>query len=529
MTAPVVLAIDAGTGSGRVLAFDGDGHAVARASREWHHAPVEGHPGGTVFDTKAGWAALASASREVMERLNGRPVASIAASSMREGFVLYGADGGELWACPNTDGRARREADELVAEGVADRIYATAGDWVSITLPARLRWLARHETALLASARHLGMLSDWVTTRLTGTFTTEPTCGSSSALFDLRERRWSSELAAAVGLPVDILPEVVECGTRVGSVTTAAATATGIPVGTPVVAGGADTQLALHGIDAREGTPTIVAGTFWQTTAITRAPLVDAARRLRTLCHVDPGTWMIEGINFLSGLAMRWFRDAMCPDAIRYADATGDTAFGLMDEWAAHSEPGSGGILALLSNVMQADAWYHASPTFVGFDITDPHTSSRGAFVRAIEEAAAIVAAAHIDILSEITRGRAVSNGNLIFTGGSSSARLWPSIVAAVTGIPTYVTPAPDATSYGAARLAATGVGAELPPMPSSDNLIVPDRDDVSLYKTVASRWHRAYSASLGLPGVTPLFTPPGAARMPKRLLSNNIRNATTD
>ncbi len=99
---------------------------------------------------------------------------------MREGFVLYDAAGRELWACPNTDGRARAEADELVAEGVADEVYRTAGDWVSITAPARLRWIARHQPDLFAQARHLGMLSDWVTTRLTGEFVTEPTSGSSS-------------------------------------------------------------------------------------------------------------------------------------------------------------------------------------------------------------------------------------------------------------------------------------------------------------------------------------------------------------
>ncbi|MFP3345276.1 FGGY family carbohydrate kinase, partial [Halomonas sp. SIMBA_159] len=84
-----------------------------------------------------------------------------------------------------------------------------------------------------------GMLSDWVTTRLTGEFVTEPTSGSSSALFDLRSRNWSDELAGLVGVDRSILPPVVECGEVVGVVTPAAAAATGLPVGTPVVTGGA--------------------------------------------------------------------------------------------------------------------------------------------------------------------------------------------------------------------------------------------------------------------------------------------------
>ncbi|QYM64843.1 hypothetical protein K1X59_02885 [Microbacterium sp. Se5.02b] len=202
----VFLAIDAGTGSARALAFDIEGRLVTQAAREWTHDAVAGHPGGTVFDTEGGWRAIAAAVAEVVARLGDRRVAAVAASSMREGFVLYDAEGHELWACPNTDGRARAEADELVAEGVADEVYRTAGDWVSITAPARLRWIARHEPGLLARARHLGMLSDWVTTRLTGVFVTEPTSGSSSALFDLRARDWSDDLARLVGVDRSILP-----------------------------------------------------------------------------------------------------------------------------------------------------------------------------------------------------------------------------------------------------------------------------------------------------------------------------------
>jgi autoinducer 2 (AI-2) kinase len=511
----VFLAIDAGTGSARALAFDGEGRLVGHAAREWSHHPVAGHPGGTTFDTDAGWQAIAAAIRDVVANLGKRRVAAVAASSMREGFVLYDAAGEELWACPNTDGRARAEAAELVGEGAADEIYRTAGDWVSITAPARLRWIARHQPDVLRRARHLGMLSDWVTTRLTGVFVTDPTCGSSSALFDLRARNWSDHLADIVGIDRDILPPVLECGEPVGSVSASAAAATGLPVGTPVVTGGADTQLALHGIAAHEGVPTIVAGTFWQTTAVVPEPLIDPERRLRTLCHVDRDTWMVEGIGFLSGLAMRWFRDAMCPDATAAARLTGASAFAVMEEWAADVPAGSNGIIATMASVMQADAWHQAAPAFVGFDINDAAGSSRGAFVRAIEEAAAIVAGAHLDILSSLTDGRAIAEGAVTFTGGSSAGSLWPRVIAGVTGLDTRVTPAPEATSYGAARLAARGVGVSLPPMGAPDLLVRVDPVEHEAYQSVIDRWHRVYRDVVSISGIDlpPLFTPPGAAR----------------
>jgi autoinducer 2 (AI-2) kinase len=224
---------------------------------------------------------------------------------------------------------------------------------------------------------------------------------------------------------------------------------------------------------------------------------------------------MIEGIGFLSGLAMRWFRDAMCPDATAAAALTGSSAFSVMEEWAADVPPGSNGIVATMANVMQADAWHHAAPAFLGFDINDAAASSRGAFIRAIEESAAMVAGAHLDILSALTDGRAVAEGTVTFTGGSSAGALWPRVIAGVTGLDTLVSPAPEATSYGAARLAARGAGASLPPMGEPDRVVRVDPGERDAYRAVAERWHRVYRdvVSISGPDLPPLFTPPGAAR----------------
>ncbi len=433
---------------------------------------------------------------------------ALAPSAMREGFVLYDAEGHELWACPNTDGRARSQADELVASGAADRIFALAGDWVSITAPSRLRWIAEHEPELLARTRHLGMLSDWIAYRLTGEFTTEPTCGSSSALFDLRARTWSAELAELVGFDAGILPPVVECGTLIGIVTADAAAQTGLPVGLPVVAGGADTQLALHAIDAQPAVPTIVAGTFWQTTAVTAFPTIDPKRRLRTLCHVQPDRWMVEGIGFLSGLAMRWARDGLyAPDR----QSPGVSDYDAMEDEALAIPAGSNGVVAILSNVMQADGWHHAAPGFTGIDVGNPAGTGRAAMVRAIEEAAAYVARAHLDILDELTHG-ATESGALVFTGGSSGGRLWPRIMADVTGRAVRRSTFAEATSMGAARLAGAAVGIDLPAIGTEGDPLVPG-PDAATYDDTYARWfdtYRAMSAATTAAALPPLFTPPG-------------------
>ena len=146
MTGRYLLAIDAGTGSCRAVLFTETAAQVAAGQREWTHREPAGVPGGQDFDVHAGWQAIAACIRDALRDAGatGADVAAVAATSMREGMVLYDHDGQEIWACPNVDSRSTAEAEDLISEGAAEKIYAEAGDWVSITAPARLRWLARH-------------------------------------------------------------------------------------------------------------------------------------------------------------------------------------------------------------------------------------------------------------------------------------------------------------------------------------------------------------------------------------------------
>jgi autoinducer-2 kinase len=456
MTGRYLLAIDAGTGSCRALLFTEAGRQAGAAQREWAHREPPGAPGGQDFDVDAGWRAIAACIRDALRDAGaaGGDVAAVSATSMREGVVLYDRAGREIWACPNVDSRSAVEARELIREGAAEKIFAEAGDWVSITTPARLRWLARHRPGILGAVGSLGMLSDWIVYRLSGTHVTEPSCGSSSGMFTLARRRWSQSIPALCGLSPDVLPPVADPGTVVGEVTAAAAGQTGLRAGTPVVAGGADTQLGLLGAGVGRAEYTVVAGTFWQNTVLLGEPLVDPQARLRTLCHVVPGEWMLEGIGFYCGMSMRWFRDAFCDGEVALARERGVDPYAVMEEAAAKAPPG--GVIAIMSNLMNAKRWVHASPSFLQFKLGDPAAGGRGACVRAIEEAAAFVARGHRDIIGELTGLRF---GGLVFTGGAAKGRLWPQIMADVLAVPVHIPVVTESSGLGAALCAGVGAG----------------------------------------------------------------------
>jgi autoinducer 2 (AI-2) kinase len=454
-----LLAIDLGTGSCRAVLFGEDGTQVAIGVREWSHAALPDAPGSQVFDTARNWILICECIREVLDRAAIGPgdVAAVSSTSMREGIVLYDADGREIWACPNVDSRAAVEATELVMSGRARRLYEQGGDWVSITSPARLLWIQAHEPETFGRIAHIGMLSDWVLYRLTGRFVTDPSSGSSSNLFDLRARTWSSSSLDLVGLAPEVVPEVLEPGTVVGPLTVRAAGETGLAVGTPVVVGGADTQLGLVGIGVlAPDRLTLVGGSFWQLTVVTDEPLIDPQARVRTLCHAVPGLWMTEGIGFYCGFALRWFRDAFCELEQVQAASRGVDAYVVMEEAAAEVPPGSEGVTAIFSNVMDAKRWVQASPSFLGFDVDRPAASNRRACIRALEEQAAYTARGHLAIISELT-GRTYDE--LVLTGGAAKGQLWPQIVADVLGLPVRVPVVKESTALGAALYAGIGSG----------------------------------------------------------------------
>jgi autoinducer-2 kinase len=515
-----LLAIDLGTGSCRAVLFDDAGAQVAIGQREWSHASLTEAPGSQVFDTTRNWALICECIREALDRAAIGPsdVAAVSSTSMREGMVLYDADGREIWACPNVDSRAAAEATELVRSGKARQIYEQGGDWVSITSPARFLWIQAHEPDTFGRIAHVGMLSDWVLNRLTGRFVTDPSVGSSSNLFDLRARTWSSASLDLVGLSPAVMPEVLEPGTVVGPVTARAADESGLAAGTPVVVGGADTQLGLVGIGVvASDRLTLVGGSFWQLTVVTDEPLIDPQARVRTLCHAVPGQWMTEGIGFYCGIAMRWFRDAFCELEQTEADRRGVDAYVVMEEAATAVAPGSEGITAIFSNVMDAKRWVQASPSFLGFDVDRPAASNRHACIRALEEQAAYTARGHLEIISELTDG---AYDELVFTGGAAKGRLWPQIVADVVGLPVRVPVVKESTALGAAIYAGIGAGifrdlAEVTgALVRTERIFEPVAGTRRIYEERYAAWRALYPRILDLSEegmLRPMWWPAGA------------------
>ncbi|RVO00083.1 FGGY family carbohydrate kinase, partial [Sinorhizobium meliloti] len=246
MKTSYMLAVDAGTGSGRAVIFDENGNQIASAQHEWWHRADPRFPGSMDFDVEGNWSLLSRAIRQAITEARIAPaeIRAVSATSMREAIVAYDHSGREIWACANVDSRAVSEVRDLQRDfaDLERALYTESGQTFALGALPRLLWLKRNLPDAYARIHRISMLSDWVLARLSGVIASDPSNAGTTGLYSLTKRDWMPEALSKAGMRDDIFPESVEPGTVIGRVTEKAASETGIAVGTPVVMGGGDCQ-----------------------------------------------------------------------------------------------------------------------------------------------------------------------------------------------------------------------------------------------------------------------------------------------
>lgn len=503
----VLLAIDAGTGSGRAVIFDVAGRQLGVGQEEWTHIAEKDVPNSMSFDCANNWALICRCIQKAIQQAGVSPsqIQAVSSTSMREGIVLYNGSHQPIWAVANVDARASEEVKMLTAEypGLETEFYQASGQTFALGALPRLLWLKKHHPEIFAEVCHINMISDWVLTELSGNIVSEPSNAGTAGIFSLHERHWLPSLVNGLGIPESIFPNTYETGTQVGAVSAKAAAQTGLLPGTPVITGGGDVQLGSAGLGVVElGQSAVLGGTFWQQVVnidATTLPPKDLSIRVNP--HVIPGLSQAEGITFFSGLVMRWFRDVFCDLEVFQAQQQGIDVYALLEQKAQQVPVGSYGILPIFSDVMNYGHWIHASPSFVNLSL-DTEKCNKASMFRSLQENACIVSAIN---LKNIEAFSGVSSDQLVFAGGASKGKLWPQILADVTGKTIQIPEVKEATALGAAM--AAGVGVELyDSMKQAANKVVkwektftPNPQNTQRYADIAERWQSVYQAQLAL------------------------------
>jgi len=514
-----ILALDAGTGSGRAVIFDENGNQLATANREWFHRSDSRYPGSMDFDRNGNWELLVTCIREACAQVPNLNIAAISTTSMGEAFVVYDKEGDELWACANVDARAIEQVQTLRSADpdLEHRLYLRTGQTFALGAAPRLLWIKQHAPELYQRASSISMLNDWIAYRLGAPIVVEPSNSGTAGVFNLFTRKWDIELAQECGINPSIFSAPVHySGSIIGTVSPIAADQTGLPKGTPIIVGGRDAQLGSIGVGAvQPGQAAVFGGTFWQQEVNLGEPISDPSGRIRMDFHAVPGVWQAETIVFFPGFAARWFRDAICPDIKAQAEQNHRDPYEILEEMASDVPAGSNGIIPIFSDAMNYSHWRHAAPSFLNLSV-DPSIASRAAMFRSLEENAAIVTLANLRRIFELTHE---FPSHVIFASGASKGPLWCQILADVLQIPVHTRVVKEATALGAAICAGVGIGLysgfseAVGQVVKEERVYQPDSQKAAVYQELFERWSAAYPIQLELAdrGVTShLWRAPG-------------------
>lgn len=434
--------------------YDTCGRPLAGA-RERFRYRMFSHPDvpfvrGFDLDPVAFWRSLAGCARAALGALPaGCRIRGVAATSQREACVLLDAADEVLYAGPNLDARATLEGFEVHQAFGVRRLHATTGHLPACVFPlARYLWFRKHGDA--ARVASVLMLSDWITERLSGARVAEPSNAAESMLFDVTRRTWSEEICAAFDVPAGILPALHPSGTRVGAVHARAAADTGIPEGTPVFTGGADTQCALLGSGAvAPGDTAAIVGTTCPVQMVTQAAVLDPAANLWTSCHVVADRWVLESNAGETGGAYRWLLKLL----FGAADAAAHAAAEPLAAAAARE------VLCYLGPIvfdLRKMNPFRPGGVLFRFPIVHVDRPERGDVLRGFLESVAFAVRANGEQIAAVA-GRPVQA--LKASGGMVASPTLVQLLADTLGVPVEVATVPETASLGCAILLAAGAG----------------------------------------------------------------------
>ncbi len=449
-----LIGLDVGTTATKALLFTPDGRIAASATEPYKL--ITGSSGEVEQDPEAMWQAVVAALKKLSKSLrNGDHILAISQSSQGGTTIPVSEKMEPIGNAISWMDQRSHEEKALIDEHFgAEKLRMLTG-WPLINgLPLQhIVWMRNKRADLFARTRFFLFVNDFIGYRLTGDLFMDPSNASITQLFNVEKKDWEETILEFAGISQSQLSPVSESGIVVGALTDEAARLTGLPSKTPVVNGAHDQYCSAVGLGVTEpGLVQLACGTAWVLLAVPESLEIGLASGMAISCHAASNRW--GGLHSLGGIGvcMEWALDHLWENEKNTIGR--QKALALMDEGiAAESPPGANGVLYLPVAGGHGEG-YGLSPG--GFFEMSVH-SSRYDMARAVMETVAFELRSALEDFAK--RGMRVKL--MKATGGGANSRIWQQIVADVTQIPVEMPVSSQSASWGAAVLAAMGVGAE--------------------------------------------------------------------
>ncbi|WP_380056276.1 glycerol kinase GlpK [Falsihalocynthiibacter sp. SS001] len=312
-----ILAIDQGTTSSRAILFDQDMQITTIAQKEFpQHFPQSGW---VEHDPEDLWSTTVATCKEALEQqgITAADVAGIGITNQRETTVVWDRSTGKpihnaiVWQ----DRRTSDFCHRLKADGHEDMITERTGLLLDPYFSGtKLAWILENvdgaRERALAGDLAFGTVDSFLIWRLTNgeRHVTDATNAARTMLYNIRTGSWDEDICALLDIPMQMLPEVMDCAADFGTTDFL-----GEPLAILGVAG--DQQAATIGQACFEpGMMKSTYGTGCFALLNTGETLISSQNRLLgTIAYQLDGkvTYALEGSIFIAGAVVQWLRDGL--------------------------------------------------------------------------------------------------------------------------------------------------------------------------------------------------------------------------
>jgi glycerol kinase len=447
-----VLAIDQGTTGSAALLVDPELRVLGRAKREFPQ--LYPRPGWVEHDPEDIWQSSLAAVREVLAAAKAEPreIAAIGITNQRETSLLWDRESGKpvhnaiVWQCRRTAALCDQLKQAGLEREFRDRTGLVLDPYFSGT---KVRWMLENVPGLRQKAEAgeiaFGTVDAFLLWRLTGgkVHGTDVSNASRTLMLNLRTLDWDPELLRYLGIPFEVLPQVLDTSAVYG-VTSGV---DGLPDEIPIAAVVGDQQAALFGqgaFDPGQAKCTYGTGAFLllntgdQPVPSTHGLLTTIAWRLggRT-------TYALEGSSFIAGAAVQWLRDEL-----KVIGASSEV------EALARTVADAGGCVFVPALAgLGAPYW---DPDARGALLGISRGTNRGHLARAVLDGIALQI---VDLVQAMQADAKRPLADLRVDGGATANDLLMQRQADLLGVPVRRPQMAETTSLGAALLAGLAVG----------------------------------------------------------------------
>jgi sugar (pentulose or hexulose) kinase len=462
MSEKYILAIDNGTQSVRALIFDLKGTLIAkeRVALQPYYSEF---PGWAEQDPQVFWNAVCQACQALWQRSGIDPseIMGVGLTTQRSTLINLDAEGKPLRPAMVWLDQRRTPKKKLKPVGgvwgLLFKLTRMTDTVAYLQAEAESNWIRTFQPEIWEQTNKFVFLSGYLTYKLTDKYIDSIGCQVGYIPFDYKKQDWCAKGdwkwdAVPVERPrlVDLVPPTA----LLGHITKAAATATGIPEGLPLIATAADKAAEVIGAGCL--TPDIGCLSYGTTATIntTHKKYLEVIPMIPPYPSAVPGAYALE-IQIYRGFWMvSWFKEEFGQLEMKIADERGVEPEVLFDDLLRTAPPGSQGLILqpYWSPGLKVPG-PEAKGAVIGFG--DVHT--RAHFYRAILEG---LAYSLREGLERTEKRSKIPITSLRVAGGGSQSPGAMQITADVFGLPVSRPHVYEASGLGAAIDVAVGLNA---------------------------------------------------------------------